>query len=58
MILDYPGWFNVIKKIFKVEEGSRRRGQSDMIWEEDLSFLVLKMEEDARVQGMWVASRS
>lgn len=51
IILDYPGWFNVIKRAFKVEQGSRSH-QIDVIWEEDPPLLALKVEEGAIIQGM------
>ena len=69
MILDYPGEFNVIRRVLYVKEGDRRGREGDVRTKQHQSDMIdvrkarqpslaLKMEKGATSQGTQAASRS
>lgn len=57
VILDYLVGPSIITRVFKSEEGGKRRGQSDVM-EEGLDPLLLALKEEGDMnQGVQVASR-
>lgn len=56
VILDYLVGPSIIIRVFKSEEGGKRRGQSDVVEGLDPLLLALKQEGDMS-QGVQVASR-
>lgn len=57
VILDYLVGPSIIIRVFKSEEGGKRRGQSDVV-EEGLDPLLLALKQEGDMsQGVQVASR-